>query len=65
MEDFFRSIQMPTNLKELGLTLDDRQIQELAFKCSHEDTRTIGSFKHLNLKDMEKIYQIANGTAAI
>lgn len=64
-EDFFRSIQMPTNLKELGLTLDDRQIQELAFKCSHEDTRTIGSFKHLNLKDMEKIYQIANGTAAI
>ncbi len=65
MEDFFRSIQMPTNLKELGLTLDDRQIQELAFKCSHEDTRTVGSFKHLNLKDMEKIYQIANGTAAI
>lgn len=65
MEDFFRSIQMPTNLKELGLTLTDSQIQELAFKCSHEDTRTIGMFKHLNLKDMEKIYQIANGTAAI
>ncbi len=65
MEDFFRSIQMPTNLKELGLTLTDRQIQKLAFKCSHEDTRTIGGFRHLNRKDMEKIYQIANGTAAI
>lgn len=63
MEDFFRSIQMPTNLKELGLELDDRQILELAFKCSHEDTRTIGMFKQLNRKDMEKIYQLANSAA--
>lgn len=62
MEDFFRSIEMPTNLKELGLTLTDRQIQILAFKCSYEDTRTIGMFKQLNRKDMEKIYHIANQT---
>lgn len=60
MEDFFHSIQMPTNLKELGLELTDQQIYELAFKCSHEDTRTIGTFKHLNRKDMERIYHIAN-----
>ena len=60
MEDFFRSIQMPTNLKELGLVLTDKQIQELAFKCSFEDTRTIGMFKQLNRKDMEKIYHMAN-----
>lgn len=56
MEDFFRSIEMPTNLRELGLTLTDEQIHELAFKCSFEDTRTIGAFKQLNMKDMEKIY---------
>lgn len=60
MEDFFRSIKMPTNLKELGLELTDKQIQELAFKCSFEDTRTIGMFRPLNRKDMEKVYQMAN-----
>ena len=59
MEDFFRSIHMPTNLHELGLDLTDEQIHELAFKCSFEDTRTIGVFKQLNMKDMEKIYAMA------
>lgn len=60
MEDFFRSIDMPTNLHELGLNLADEQVHELAFKCSFEDTRTIGGFKQLTRKDMEKIYQMAN-----
>lgn len=59
MEDFFHSIKMPVSLHELGLDLDDQQIHELAFKCSYEDTRTIGVFKQLNMKDMEKIYTLA------
>lgn len=59
MEDFFRSIKMPVSLHELGLDLDDQQIHELAFKCIYEDTRTIGVFKQLNMKDMEKIYTMA------
>ena len=59
MEDFFRSIKMPTSLRELGLDLSEKQIHELAFKCSFEDTRTIGVFKQLNMKDMEKIYLMA------
>lgn len=59
MEDFFRSIKMAVSLHELGLDLDDQQIHELAFKCSYEDTRTIGVFKQLNMKDMEKIYTLA------
>lgn len=59
MEDFFRSIKMPVSLHELGLDLDDQQIHELAFKCSYEDTRTIGVFKQLNMKDMKKIYTMA------
>ena len=54
---------MPTDLKELGLELSDSDIRELAFKCSYEDTRTIGVFR-LNMKDMERIYQIANGLVA-
>lgn len=61
MEEFFRSIQMPTNLRELGLDVTDEQIHKLAFKCSFEDTRTIGTFRQLNRKDMEKIYLMARG----
>lgn len=56
MEDFFRSVKMPTSLAELGISPTDEQIHELAFKCSFEDTRTIGVFKQLNMKDMEKIF---------
>ena len=59
MEDYFRSIQMPTSLHELGLDLTENEIHDLAFKCSFEDTRTIGVFKQLNMKDMEKIYLAA------
>lgn len=59
MEAFFRSVEMPTSLHELGLTLSDAEIHDLAFRCSYEDTRTIGVFKQLNMKDMEKIYQMA------
>ncbi|MFV0527511.1 MAG: iron-containing alcohol dehydrogenase [Lachnospiraceae bacterium] len=59
MEDFYHSIKMPTSLTELGLTLTDEQIHQLAFNCSYEDTRTIGVFKQLNMKDMEKIYLAA------
>ena len=59
MEDFFRSIEMPTSLSELGLSLTDEQIHELAFKCSFEDTRTIGTIRQLTMKDMEKIYLMA------
>ena len=59
MENFFRSVEMPTSLHELGLDLTDQEIHDLAFKCSFEDTRTIGVFKQLNMKDMEKIYLMA------
>lgn len=59
MEEFFRSVEMPTSLRELGLDVTDEQIRELAFKCSFEDTRTIGGIRQLNRKDMEKIYLMA------
>ena len=51
MENFFRSVEMPTSLHELGLDLTDQQIHDLAFKCSFEDTRTIGavSYTHLDV----------------
>lgn len=59
LEDFFQSVKMPVNLRELGLTLTEEQIQELAFKCSFEETRTIGDLMPLNRQDMEHIYRNA------
>ena len=59
MEEFFRSIHMPTNISELGIELTDEQIGELAYKCSFEETRTIGGIMKLGRKDMEEIYRMA------
>ena len=59
MEGFFHSINMPTNLGELGLELSEEQIHELAFKCSFSGKRTIGAVKQLTIKDMENIYFMA------
>lgn len=61
MEEFYRAIQMPTNIHELGVDLTEEQIKELAYKCSFQDNRTIGGFKVLNRTDMEKIYRMARG----
>lgn len=59
MESFYRSIAMPVSIHELGVDLTDEQIEELAYKCSFMDKRTIGQFKVLTKEDMEKIYQMA------
>lgn len=60
MEDFFRSIKMPVTIGELlGYSITEEQIQELAYKCSHMDKRTIGNFKVLNKEDMQTIYRMA------
>ena len=59
MEEFYRSINMPTNLKELGLEPSLEEIKILANKCSFNGERTIGSFKELTEQDMFEIYNNA------
>ncbi len=59
LEHFYRSTGMPTSLSELGIKVTDEQIHTLAFKCSFQNTRTIGRFQVLNMEDMEKIYTMA------
>ena len=59
MEDFFRSIHMPTSVRELGVELTEAQILELAYKCSHMDKRTIGGIQKLTRSDMAEIYRMA------
>lgn len=59
MEDFFRSIDMPTSLTELGVQPTDEQIREMAQKCVFFGKRTVGGFRILKAEDVEKIYQMA------
>lgn len=60
MEEFFRSIKMPTSLRELGLEVTEADIEDMAKKCLF-NSDTIGSFKKLNLKDIINIYENARG----
>ncbi len=60
IERFYKAIGMPTNIHELiGRDISDEEIKELARKCSHDDGRTIGSFRKLDRHDMEEIYKMA------
>ena len=59
MEEFYRSIQMPTNLKELGIEPTDEEMKELARKCSFDGGRTIGCVKKLDQEDIYQIYMQA------
>lgn len=59
MEEFYRFVNMPTSLKELGIDPTEEQLKELAYKCSFKGTRTIGCVKKLNQQDMYNIYKMA------
>ena len=59
LESFFRSIGMPVSIKELGLELSQKQIEELADRCIQSWQSTIGGFKKLQKEDIIKIYSMA------
>lgn len=61
MEDFYRSIQMPTNLKELGINPTDEQMKTMAHMCSVAAGGSKGSAKKLAEADMLQIYRMAAG----
>ena len=60
MEDFFRSIGMPTSLKELGISPSEEDMETLARKCAVAAGGKKGSAKVLYEADMLKIYRMAN-----
>lgn len=61
MEEFYRSIQMPTNIKELGIDLTEEQLEEMAEKCSITAHDCLGTVKKLKKADMLAIYRMASG----
>ena len=59
MEEFYRSIEMPVCVKDMGIEMTEEQMQELAEKCSFFGEKTIGCVKKLNKDDIYQIYKNA------
>lgn len=59
MEEFYRAVDMPTSIRELGVEVSDEQIEELAEKCTFFGRRTVGCVKALGKEDIIKIYKAA------
>lgn len=61
MEDFYRAVKMPTNLKELGIDPTEEQLETMAKNARKAAGGPKGSAKKLDAEDMLKIYQMAAG----
>ena len=59
MEDFYRQINMPTNMKELGIDPTEEQILEMTRSCAQAAGGKKGSAKILYPEDMAAIYRMA------
>ena len=57
MEDFYRSIHMPTNLRELGVKATDEDLRLMAHKCAVGVGGKMGSARVLDEEDMLAIYR--------
>lgn len=57
MEDFYREIKMPTNLRELGVKATEEDLVTMAHKCAVGVGGAMGSAKLLNEDDMLAIYR--------
>lgn len=60
MEEFYHEIDMPINLKELGIAPTEAQLHELAARCAKACGGSQGSAKLLRESDMLNIYRMAN-----
>lgn len=59
MEKFYRAVEMPVCVKDMGIELTEEQIVILARKCSFFGSRTIGCIKKLEEQDIAQIYRDA------
>ena len=57
MEDFYRSIDMPVNLRELGVEPTEDELKLMAHKCAVGVGGQMGSARLLNEEDMLAIYK--------
>lgn len=59
MEDFYRSIHMPTSLTELGISPTEEQIEQMAASCEQATGGANGCVVPLKKEDMAQIYRMA------
>ena len=59
MEDFYREIKMPTNLRELGVKASDDDLKLMAHKCAVGVNGAKGSARLLREEDMLEIYKMS------
>lgn len=59
MEKFYRYINMPTSIRELGINPTDDQIEEMAVKATHFGKITLGTVLALDKNDIITIYKNA------
>lgn len=59
MEDFYREIKMPTNLRELGVNATDDDLKLMAHKCAVGVNGGKGSARFLKEEDMFEIYKMS------
>lgn len=59
MEDFYREIRMPTNLRELGVNATDDDLKLMAHKCAVGVNGGKGSARFLKEEDMLEIYKMS------
>ncbi|MBP5601347.1 MAG: iron-containing alcohol dehydrogenase [Treponema sp.] len=59
MEDFYREIKMPTNLRELGVNATEEDLKLMAHKCAVGVDGGKGSARFLKEEDMLEIYRMS------
>ena len=59
MEDFYREIKMPTNLRELGVNATEDDLKLMAHKCAVGVNGGKGSARFLREEDMLEIYRMS------
>ena len=57
VEDFYRRIHMPTNLRELGVNATEEDLAVMAHKCAVGVGGSMGSARLLNEEDMLAIFR--------
>ena len=56
-EDYYRTLGMPTSLRELGVRQED--LETLSLRCSRDKTRKLIGYKPLAYEDVLAIYRMA------
>ena len=61
LEDYFKSIGMPTKLSDLDIEITDSNIEEMAEKCTFFGKRKLTDYKMLGREEIIEIFNLMKG----